>query len=222
MLFLVILSILFVVLLLFLFNLVAANMAPRKSKRAAEVKRLAADMNQWVDSLVPLDREELELFSLGQDKQVLRKGVRTEAKGVFTTIYHEPVLAYSYRKFLGKRGDDVLYARTADHEYVFWKNKGQVSLEIDGQDVGTIKSDGGLYGRRTGKELARLEQRPVQQYLPIKVGDREVGSLSTKSSSTRGLHDRALEFLKPDMSDKEEQLFLAIVVRELVRRTVEE
>lgn len=221
MLFLVILSILFVVGLLLLFNLVAANMAPRRSKRAAEVKRLAADMNQWVDSLVPLDREELELFSLGQDKQVLRKGVRTEAKGIFTTIYHEPVVAYSYRKYLGKKGDDVLYARTANHEFVFWKHKDKVDLEIDGQEVGTLRPDGILYGRRTGKELARLGQQPVQQYLPVKVGEREVGSLSTKSGTTRGLHDRALEFLKPDLSDKEEQLLLALVVRELVRRTVE-
>ncbi len=218
---LIVLTLLVVAGLLLLFNLIAGNMAPRKGKRAAEVKRLRADMDQWMDNLVSLDREELELLSLTQQKQVLRKGPRTEAKGVFTTIYHEPVAAYSYRKYIGKKNNDVLLARTADHEFVFWTVNGETTLDIDGQEVGTLRPDGTLLGKRTGKELARVAQEPQQQqYLPVQVGNREIGSLALRTTDPKGLPNRAFEFLQQDINDKEELLFLSLVLHQLVQQTV--
>ncbi|MCB0635160.1 MAG: hypothetical protein KDC54_01005 [Lewinella sp.] len=181
------------------------------------------DMDQWAGDLVPLTKEEMELFSLGQEKQVLRRGMSVTAKGIFTTIYHERVLAYSYRRYLGKddKPNALLLARTAAHEYRYWIRKGLGTLYIDGQEVGELDRQGALRGKRTGKTLAAV-QRDASKLLPVSVGGREVGSLSASvKDQTKGLYDRAFEFLRDDMDDKEEQLFLALALKELVERTVE-
>ncbi len=202
-------------------TVLAGNMAPGKKRLQMETQRMKEDMNKWVGELVPLNQEELELFSLGQDKQVLRKGVSTTAKGIFTTIYHEPVVAYSYRQYLGRKGQPnaLLFARTAEHEYTYWIRKGKATLFIDDQEVGQLSAEGQLKGKRTGKILASV-QGPKEKLLPVLVGGREVGSLTQKKSDgKKGLHDRAFEYLREDLSDKEEQLFLALAIQELVGRS---
>lgn len=203
-------------------SVIAKNMAPSQKRLKMETQRLKEDMDQWAGQLVPINKEELELFSWGQDKQVLRKGITTTAKGIYTTIYHEPVLAYSYREYIGKaeKKNALLYARTAEHDFVYWIRKGEGTLFIDGQEVGKLSRDGVLRGKRTGKAIAE-RSTTGQEMLPVTVGNREVGSLSLPSSSaSKGLHERAFSFLKPDLNDKEEQLFLALALEALVKEVV--
>ncbi|MEL6971634.1 MAG: hypothetical protein AAFO02_15825 [Bacteroidota bacterium] len=52
-------------------SLITKNMAPSNKRLTMEQQRLKEDMDQWVGQLVPINKEELELFSLGQEKQVL-------------------------------------------------------------------------------------------------------------------------------------------------------
>lgn len=214
------LSILSIIGILLLVNLVFRNLAPGKRKKSSTVRELRSDMAKWMGDLVPVGKEELELFSQGQEKQVLRTGMRTEAKGIFTTIYHEPVLAYSYRKFLGKKDNAVLLIKTAENEYLYWTRNGKTELSIDGQEVGILEPDGRLLGRRTGKEIAQLAPPDESRYLPIRVYEREVGSVSDAANDKQGPTKRAFEFLQQEMTEKEEQLFLSLAARELVQRSI--
>lgn len=203
-------------------SLITKNMAPNKKRLAMETQRLKEDMDQWAGTLVPINKEELELFSWGQEKQVLRRGVTTTAKGIYTTIYHEPILAYSYREYIGKaeKRNALLYARTAEHDFTYWIRKGEGTLFIDGQEVGTLSREGVLRGKRTGKAIAE-RSASSQAMVPVKVGNKEVGSLSLPTSSaSKGLHERAFSFLRPDLNDKEEQLFLALALEALVKEVV--
>lgn len=185
-----------------------------------EIKALQEDMDGWITNLVPLDKEELDLFSLSQDKQVVKTGMGATAKGVFTTIFQEPVVAYSYKRYLGSKVNEVLYARTADHDYVYVTNNGKTQLSIDDQPVGTIQ-DKVLFGERSGKEIARITNQAKQNYLPVKVGNREVGALNMeKPNKSDALSQRAFEFIPDDINEKEEQLFLALVTLELVNQSL--
>ena len=221
MIYLSILTALFVALALVLTGLLIGNLAPNRKKMMAELDRMKAELKTWAGDLAPINRSEMELFSMGQQKHVLRRGVSTTAKGIYTTIFHEPVAAYTYKQFAGKQKSALLFARTAEHDYAYLTHKGQTSLFIDGQEVGSLNADGVLKGLRTGKELARVQAEKAA-LLPIVVGEREIGSISRKSTSAvKGLNDRAFEFLKPDINDKEEQLFLALALKELVSQVVE-
>ncbi len=217
---LAVLSVLVVVGLLLLLNLYSKNSMPSKKRQAAELSALQADMDKWVDKLVPLDKAELDLFSLSQDKQVVTKGIGSTAKGVFTTIFQEPVVAYSYKRYLGNKVNELLYARTSEHEYVYWTNNGQTTLSIDQQPVGKIDNKV-LYGSKSGKALASISDQARQNYLPIKVGDREVGALNTERPKQKdALSQRAFQFIPEDLNEKEEQLFMALVTLELVKQSL--
>ncbi|PHI19520.1 hypothetical protein CEQ90_12540 [Lewinellaceae bacterium SD302] len=201
-------------------QLYAKNRMPGKKKQAQEVTALREDMSGWVTTLVPLDKEELDLFSLSQDKQVVQTGMAgVKAKGVFTTIFQEPVVAYSYKRYLGEKVNELLLAKTAEHEYIYWTRNGESTLSIDGQEVGKISADRILYGAKSGKEIARIKSQPQDNFLPVSVGNRDVGSLNTQLPSKEdALSQRAFEFIPGDLSQQEEQLFLALVTRELVKQ----
>ncbi|MEM9836929.1 MAG: hypothetical protein AAF828_10525 [Bacteroidota bacterium] len=218
--YLAILTLMVVVGFLLIFNLFAKNRMPSKKRQIKEVKALKEDMDGWITNLVPLDKEELDIFSLSQDKQVVKTGMGATAKGVFTTIFQEPVVAYSYKRYLGNKVNELLYARTAEHEYVYWTRNGKTQLEIDGQAVGQINQKI-LYGAKSGKEIARITDQPKQNYLPVRVGNREVGALNTEAPKKKdALSQRAFEFIPPDINEKEEQLFLALVTLELVKQSL--
>lgn len=217
---LAILSVLVVVGLLLLLNLYSKNSMPSKKRQAAELQALRNDMDQWVDKLVPLEKAELDLFSLSQDKQVIKSGLGASAKGVFTTIFQEPVVAYSYKRYLGSKVNELLYARTGNHEYVYWTKNGQTELHIDQQPIGKI-SNKVLYGSKSGQELASISPQARQNYLPVKVGKREVGALNTEAPKGKdALSQRAFQFIPDDLDDKEEQLFMALVTLELVKQSL--
>jgi hypothetical protein len=198
----------------------SANRMPGKKQRDRAVAELKADMDSWSADLVPLNKADLDLFSLTQDKQVIKSGTGATAKGTFTTIFHEPVVSYSYRRYLGSKSNELLYARTAEHDYVYWTENGKTSLEIDGQPVGNMEGNA-LFGQKTGKELARIATTARENYLPVSVGGREVGSLQLKPlSSDDPLSQRAFQFIPDDLNDKEEQLLMSLATRELVKRSI--
>ncbi len=209
----------FVIGLLLLINMIGKNKMPSKAKRGAELVALRAEVDQLITTpLVRLDRNELELFSLGQEKRVQKTGVGKTNKGIFTTIFQEPIVAYAFKRYMGKGENSLLYARTAEHEYVYWTANDKTTLSIDGKDVGTI--DGKvLYGAQSGKEIARLATKSDQNLLPIRVGNREVGSLKERETSTiKGISSKALEFMPDDLDDREELLLISLATQELVLR----
>ena len=215
-----IISVALIFVMLLLFKQWSKNRMPGKSKRKQVVDELRADMDTWSADLVPLNKEELDLFSLAQDKQVIKSGAGATAKGTFTTIFHEPVVSYSYRRFLGKEPNEVLYARTANREYVYWTEAGKTSLEIDGQPVGNLTGNT-LHGAKSGQPIASIAAQQKDNYLPISVGNREVGSIMAGSGKEDDpLHQRAFEFIPQDLNEKEEQLLLSLATRELVKRTL--
>lgn len=217
---LLVITLLLFIVLLVLLRQYSRNRMPGKKRRAAAVAELRADLDQWSDTLVPLNKEELDLFSLTQDKQVVKTGSTATAKGTFTTIFHEPVVSYSYRRYLGKQVNELLYARTAEHDYVYWTENGRTTLEIDNQPVGAIEN-GTLFGQRTGKELARIAATPRDNYLPVSVGNREVGALTTlPARADDPLSQRAFEFIPDDLDAKEEQLLMSLATLALVRRSL--
>ena len=217
---LTIISVLLLIGMLLLFRMWSKNRMPGKSQRQKEVEALKADMDSWSANLVPLNKEELDLFSLAQDKQVVKSGAGATAKGTFTTIFHEPVVSYSYRRYLGKKRNELLYAKTAGHEYIYWTEDGKTSLSIDGQEVGSI-DDNTILGARTGQAIARIVGTERNNYLPIEVGNREVGALMAGSGKENDpLSQRAFEFIPDDLNEKEEQLLLSLATRELVKRGI--
>ena len=74
------------------------NYNPGRNKVQADLKQIRAELAPLVADLVPWSEEEMEQLSLNQVHRANKKGVAKTAKGVFTTVYHEPVIAWAYKR----------------------------------------------------------------------------------------------------------------------------
>ncbi|PHN07547.1 hypothetical protein [Flavilitoribacter nigricans] len=202
---------------------VLTKFSPGEKRIREELKRMQSDMDQWVDELVPIDRKELELFSLTQIKNSITKRFTTSGKGIYTTIFEEPIVAYSYKKYLGKNAHGLLYCRTAEHEYAYWIRPKGVQVVIDNKLVGTYnKENGVLYSAESKKMLARIN-REDKKIAPVVVGEREVASMVKALPAAKDdISTRAFQFVREDLTQEEEMLLLSVSLLEMVKETVGE
>ncbi len=205
-------------LLYLLFN-VMTEYNPGKRKVQADLKKMKDALSPYLGNLVPINKEELELFSLSQIHQLSKKRTRT-ARGVYTTIFHEPIMAYSYKRYLSSKLNAVLYARTANHEFAFRIQKGEVKVVIDNVLVGTIRDNNVLYSVKDNRMIARINRAVHESYLPVLVNDREVAQVAVHAPGNKEklLSSRAFAFVKSDLSHEEEKLLLSMSILELVNR----
>lgn len=194
------------------------NFNPGKAKIKTDLKKMKEEINPWIKELIPWNREELELLSSSQVKQKIKKGIITTSKGVFTSIYHEPLIAYSYKKYLSSKDNAILFARTSNHEFVYRTKKGKTELIIDNQKVGYINQQGLLYGARNKRLLARINQNSDTLELPIIIGDKQVGALAKPKADD--VNPRAFQLVSP-MDRNEEAVFVSLAVLELVKGSME-
>lgn len=203
----------------FLFQLLT-NFQPGKEKIRSEIKKMRAELNPFVEKLVPWTKEEMELLSLNQTERSSKKRLIRTIKGVFTTIYHEPAIAYIYKKFIsfGKEENAILLARTGMHEFIYRIKGKETELTINGQLVGKIKDNSLLYGASSNRLIARInKEQDNQLLLPIYIKDKELGSLNAPEKVQK-VNPRAFEFLQ-DMDDDESALYLSLASLQMVRRT---
>jgi len=190
---------------------------PGKAKIRTDLKKMKDEITPFIEELIPWNKEELELLSSNQVKQKVSRGVITTAEGVFNSIYHEPLIAYSYKKYISSKKDEVIYARTSNHEFVYRTKKGSTELIIDNQKVGVINNQGLLHGGRKKRLLARINKNENELELPIIIGDKERGTLMKPESGS--VNPRAFQFVG-EMKKNEEAVFLSLAVLELVRESV--
>ncbi|MEM9917538.1 MAG: hypothetical protein AAF990_05545 [Bacteroidota bacterium] len=194
------------------------NFQPSKSKVQADLKMLKEELDNWSSELIPWKTEELELLSLNQSNRTVKKNLTTIVKGMFTSIYHEPMVAYAYKRYVSSgKPNAILYARTAEQEFIYRFRNNEITLAIDGQPVGTIKQGGVLYEGRSGKMIGRINRSEKNELLPIIVGERELASLPMPNEEQLP-HSRAFQYVEERMNEKEKLVLISLAVLELVQR----
>ena len=202
---------------------VIADYQPNERKVKADLQKMRDEIAQYGGELAPIDKQELDLFAVEQVQRTLKKRAVLTAKGVFTTIYHEPVAAYSYKRYVSSKLNALLYVRTAEREFVYRFKGKEVQIILNKQPLGTIKENGVLYSAQDGSMLARINSETAG-LLPVVSKDRELGSITARNlpaAAKPGLQSRAFEFVNDNLNDQEETLFMSIALMELVKRSVD-
>ena len=135
---------------------------------------------------------------------------------MFTSIYHEPLIAYNYKQYISTGATNaLLIAHTSNHEFAYRIKKKEVFVNIDSQFAGVLKENGCFYGGPKDRMIARInkEEETAKRY-PILVGEKEVASLVNRELASVP-NPRAFKFVGP-MKSEEEQIFLAIALLEMV------
>ena len=196
------------------------NFQPGKNRVLTDFRKMRHEIREWSDQLVPWTEEEMSLLSLRQVNQNIKRGMVKTAKGIFTSIYHEPLVVYSYRRYISSKENAILYARTSRNEFAYRIKKKGIDVNIDGQYAGVLKENGGLYGGRRNKLLATIKREDELQLHPITIGKKEVASVQNPIK-TQKHNPRAFQYLQP-MDSKEEKMFMALAILEMVQESLRE
>jgi len=194
------------------------NFQPGRLKIKADLQKMKTEIQPFIDDLVPWTKEEMGLLSINQINKKVKKGIITTAKGIITSIYHEPLIAWSYKRYVSPDSNAVIYARSSHHEFIFRLRKDKTELKIDDQVIGTLRENGVLYSKKTNRLMARINRSNDELLLPVLVGDKEVASLINVNKTTKS-NPRAFEFLS-EMNEKEEAILLSLAILEFVKNEI--
>lgn len=190
------------------------NIIPRAGKLEEDLKEMEKEIKPWVDQLIPWAKDSAEIMSTTQLNKSVKKsfGLLT-VKGIITSIYQEPMVAYSYRKYNSKEMNAALFAQTANHKFVFHIGASRTQVRIDGKVVGTLDRNNNLVSTNN-KRLAKISDENTL-VLPIIVGDKEVGNL-IRPEQSEGPNTRAFGMLS-SMNESEEAVLLSLGILEIIK-----
>ncbi len=194
------------------------NLKPGRTKVQKDLAVIKSDLQPWLADLVPWSEEEMEQLSLNQINRKSKKGVSASAKGIYTTVYHEPVIAWAYKKYVSQKENAVAYARTTDHEFIYRIKNNEVEVVANNKLVGTVDAKGTLIPAKGQKMLAQINRQAEGLVLPVIVNGKQVGGLANAGKSPKP-NARAFQLISK-MSKEEEEMFLALGVLELIKRSV--
>ncbi len=178
---------------------------------------LRKDLDAAISTLIPWGDEELRLLSFKQQKTKKSQLITTVRSGVFTTIYDEPVLAYSLKKYASSKTNIIVTAHTSDTEFQFHIFPEETQIRIDKQAVGILKANGMLYPLKGSSPLARIAPTSASDLsAPIYVSERLVASMTLEGRS-RKINPRVFEEASSQLSSSEEKILLAIAIPTLLK-----
>jgi hypothetical protein len=191
-----------------------AQMALQPGSKAMEkaVKRLRDRLRDHLGRLVPWESDTLALLSLNRTDLTKPGFFGGDHTGVFTTIYHEPVLAYAQQRS-GK--NSLVVAQTSHHEFIYRIREKETDIVLNGQPLGTFINDRLLGPGKTPRLLAQLEADPAEAQFPLNLGNQTAATLANPAR-LQSPNPRALMLLRP-LSPEEENVALALAVLQVVR-----
>lgn len=197
---------------------IVLNMRPGSQKVRSDLNALKAEVEMIDHELIPWGTEELALLSSDLVEQKIKRGFGTSAKGTFMSIYQEPMIAYAYKGYLSGAKNGIIYAKTANREFVFRITRKGVEIQVNGKWIGLFASNNVLYDKNH-KKIAALQYNKQKMLNPIHIGNKEVASLVNPKLSQRS-STRAFDMLQK-LDSEEEDILLALSVLQLVRTNVE-
>ena len=188
------------------------------SQTRKDIAELKSKIATYISSLIPMTIAELELLSVNQTGSTSSKGLSTIKSGAFTTIYHEPLLAYAYKKYTYPADKSLLLISSEDDDFIYMINGGKTQVFVNNKELGFIESDGSLFAPRTNKLLAKIEANHLLSSHPVRIDDKEVGEI-VNVRLNESPNPRAYQFLEP-MNNNETQIFKALTFLSLIEETL--
>ena len=196
---------------------VVLGFAPSSRRIKKDLERMRQETQDWFMALIPWQEEkEMELLSLNNEKKWVKQTWDKFQKGVFQSIYNEPMFTYAYKSYTRSGKDALLLVRTKEHEYLYRIRKKRTDVIVDGKFVAVITPEAQMYSASSRRLLARISQ-VSSEYFGVFVWEKEVGHLLNPDKVDR-VNPRAFLILEK-LDENEELLFLSISLIEVVLRT---
>ena len=173
-----------------------------------DIEAMRSEASPWTADLFPwIEANEIGLLSLKNQTKTGKTSSGKFLKGVYYSIYDEPMMVFGIKSYVKGRRDTLMWASTRKHEFVFRGKKDRTEVFIDREAVGHLTGEGLLYGGSHGRLLGRRNNFSEEHYSVV-IWDKEVAHLA-KAANAERLNTRVFEVLE-DMGVKEQLLLIAL------------
>lgn len=194
------------------------NYSPGRRKIQKDLAGLKKELASVVKDLVPMGEEELEQLSYNLKEKTSKSGVVKTTKGVFTTVYHEPLVAWVYRKYVSSKENSLVYAKTADLELIYRTKKKMTEVVVNDKLLGTIDESGAFRAPKSQKPIAHVMTEKKDTYFPVYIEGKEVGGLTDLATSVQ-VNPRAFQMLGK-LNPEQKLLFLVLGIHTMVKMSI--
>jgi hypothetical protein len=189
------------------------NAPPSPRRIQADLRAMMDVTRQYQQNIIPWEAErEMELLSLNREFKWVKGSFDKILRGVFFSIYNEPMLTYAFKSYVKEGHFALLYAATSSHQFVYHKQRERVEFFIDDQHVGHITKDWLLYSNR-GRLLGRRNRFSSESFTVI-IWDKEVAHVRDASRPQR-VNSRAFEVMTT-LQEAEQLLLMAVAFLTMV------
>jgi hypothetical protein len=124
------------------------NVQPTNAEVKEDLKELKAAIAPFAGGFVQWERNVIELLPTPitpiNAKVETKMGVTT-AQGLIVTANNEPLLAYSYKRYIAPGINAVMYAINSNHEFVFRFTNNGIEVLVDNVKIGKIRKNSEFY-----------------------------------------------------------------------------
>lgn len=184
-----------------------------------EILELRAGIQELSEKLINWEETEIDLLSLNQVERTFSKRFASTVSGILNSIYHEHMIAYSYREFPSRKNRKVLYATTKKHEFFYIISDSDVQIYVDQFFLGYMTPQGLLYGKKKKRLIGRINDID-RRLKPIVIGDKEVAAVLDPLDHDK-YNPRAFEYISSKISHADFLITLAFTIYVIVDRTKE-
>ncbi len=186
-----------------------------KSRLKKELAQARKELEPLTSNLVDWEGEELELMSLIQDKRKAKSAFSSTVEGIISSIYHEHMVAYIWKKIPSISDLSIIVAESAKHNFEFIIKNDLCSFYVNNQYLGDLKNDNKLH--LTRKTILADIKITNAEWWPIRIQNEFVGSLINIEKARR-VNPRAFQ-LQRNISPEQEMIILSLAVYKIIEAT---
>ncbi|MBK8346681.1 MAG: hypothetical protein IPL08_03335 [Saprospiraceae bacterium] len=181
------------------------------SQMLRDIAVLRSETSELKKLLIPFTPEEMELLSLNQSNQVRKKSFGKIVKGIFDTIYYEPLVVYGIKTYSNHQ-KLILIATTTD-EFIYLTKQSTTHVYMNNVEAGVLTHDGAFYNVRQ-QLIARVDGADQLATHSVWIRGKDVGFISNPKFAAATV-PRAYSLLK-SMDQDERNIFLCLTLINLV------
>jgi hypothetical protein len=187
------------------------KMTMSKSQLKKELQILRQSMSALKAKLIPFSKEEMELLSLNQSERTTKKGFGKITKGIFNTIYYEPLIAYAIKEF--SNGQKLILIASTEDEFAYFTKDGKTHVYMNEVEAGIITLKGEFFSVRN-QLLAVIDGADHIPTHAVWIQGKNIGFIANPKFAEKTI-PRAFSLLK-DMSENEQSIFLCLTLVNLI------
>lgn len=186
-----------------------------KGQMTRDMKEMQTEIQELKQTLVPFTSTEMELLSTKQTNKKIKVRLSLMVKGIFNTIYEEPLLAFVIKTY--KKDQKLILITSSNQEFIYLIKTGQTHVYVDGEELGILSKDGKLQNIKN-QTLATVQGDDALSTHPVSINGKDFGYVvNPKLSSDTNL--RAFHLLRP-MNADERTIFLSLTLLNLVEESL--